>query len=48
MGILPGGSDTTVRHNTQITHIPQNNTSDKTAQTLKDTLHTMNTMQLQL
>jgi hypothetical protein len=26
-GFLPGGSDTTIRHNTQITHITQNNTT---------------------
>jgi hypothetical protein len=26
MGFLHGGSDTTIRHNTQITHITQNNT----------------------
>jgi hypothetical protein len=26
-GLLPGGSGTTIRHNTQITHTPQNNTS---------------------
>jgi hypothetical protein len=25
-GVLPGGSVTTIRHNTQITHITQNNT----------------------
>jgi hypothetical protein len=25
-GFLPGGSDTTIRHNTQIRHITQNNT----------------------
>jgi hypothetical protein len=25
-GFLPGGTDTTIRHNTQITHITQNNT----------------------
>jgi hypothetical protein len=25
-GFLPGGSGTTIRHNTQITHIKQNNT----------------------
>jgi hypothetical protein len=25
--VLPGGSGTTIRHNTQITHITQNNTS---------------------
>jgi hypothetical protein len=25
-GFLPGGSGTTIRHNTQITHITQNNT----------------------
>jgi hypothetical protein len=33
--VLPGGSDTTIRHNTQITHITQNNTphSNKTQHT---------------
>jgi hypothetical protein len=40
-GFLPGGSCTTVKHNT-------NNTAHKTTQTIKDTLHTMNTMQIQL
>jgi hypothetical protein len=39
-GFLPGGSGTTVKHNT-------NNTAHKTTQTIKDTLHTMNTMQIQ-
>jgi hypothetical protein len=29
MGFLPGGSGITIRHNTQITHITQNNTSHK-------------------
>jgi hypothetical protein len=52
-GVLPGGSGTTIRHNTQITHITQNNTphsntAHKTAQTIKDTLDTINTMQIQL
>jgi hypothetical protein len=52
MGFSPGSSDTTIRHNTQITHITQNNTSlkqnkaHKTIQALKDTLHKMNTMQI--
>jgi hypothetical protein len=34
-GVLPGGSGTTVIHNTQITHITQNNTprSNKTQHT---------------
>jgi hypothetical protein len=35
---------TTIRHNTQITHITQTNTAHKTTQTIKDTLHTMNTI----
>jgi hypothetical protein len=49
MGFLPGGNDTTIRHNTQITHITQNNTKLKrntayrTTHTIKDTLHRMNT-----
>jgi hypothetical protein len=54
-GILPGGSGTTIRHSTQIIHIAQNNTphrkqntAHKTTQTIKDTLHIMNTMQIQL
>jgi hypothetical protein len=41
-GFLPGGSGTTIRHNTQTI------TAHKTTQTIKDTLHTMNTMQIQL
>jgi hypothetical protein len=48
-GFLPDGSGTTVRHNTQ------NNTSrskktqnTKLQKTIKGTLHTMNTMQIQL
>jgi hypothetical protein len=43
-GFLPGGSGTTITHNTQITHIAKNNTprSNRTTQTKKDTLHTMN------
>jgi hypothetical protein len=53
-GFLPGGSGTTIRHNTRTTHIKQNNTTlkrniaHKTTQTIKDTRHTMNTMQIQL
>jgi hypothetical protein len=45
---------TTIRHNTQITHITQitHHTqtiiAHKTTQTIKDKLHTMNTMQIQL
>jgi hypothetical protein len=52
--VLPGGSGTTIRHNTQITHITQithhtqTNTAHKTTQTIKETLHTMNTMQMHL
>jgi hypothetical protein len=48
-GFLPGGSGTTIRHNTQITHITQNNTTikrntaHKTTHTINDTLHRMNT-----
>jgi hypothetical protein len=47
-GVLPGGSGNTIRHNTKITHITQNNTTikrntaHKTTHTIKDTLHTMN------
>jgi hypothetical protein len=54
-GFLPGGSSTTIRHITQVTHTShkithhtQKNTAHKTTQTIKDTLHTMNTMQIQL
>jgi hypothetical protein len=48
-GFLPGGSGTTIRHNTQITHHARQNTAHKTTQTIKDnTLHIMNTMQIQL
>jgi hypothetical protein len=54
-GLLPDGSDTTIRHNTQITHITQNNTlhsnrniAHKTTQTIKDTLYTMKNIQVQL
>jgi hypothetical protein len=49
-GFLPDGSVTTIRHNTQITHITQNNTTlkrntaHKTTQTIQDTLHRMNTI----
>jgi hypothetical protein len=34
-GVLPGGSGTTIRYNTQVTHITQNNTprSNKTQHT---------------
>jgi hypothetical protein len=46
---LPGGSGNAIRHNTQhkITYRTQN-IAFKTTQTIKDTLHTMNTMQIQL
>lgn len=49
-GVLPGDSDTTARHNKQITHNTQNNTPHwkKTEHTMKDTMHTMNKMQIQL
>jgi hypothetical protein len=45
-GGLPGGNGATIRHNTQITHIIQNNTlrsntAHKTSQKAKDTLHTI-------
>jgi hypothetical protein len=48
-GNLAGGSGYTVRHNKQITHITQNNTTikrnreQKTTYTIKDTLHRINT-----
>jgi hypothetical protein len=51
-GVLPGGSDTTMRHNTQVTHTTQKthhiqqNTAHKTTQAIKDTLHKMNTMKM--
>jgi hypothetical protein len=47
-GYLPGGSGNTIRHNKQITHSTQNNTTikrntaHKTTDTIKDTLHPMN------
>jgi hypothetical protein len=45
---LPGGSGITVRqHTSHKTHHTQN-TAHKTTQTIKDTLHSMNTMQVQL
>jgi hypothetical protein len=46
-GVLPGESDTSIRHNTQITHITQNNTSLK-QNTINDTVHTIKTMQIQV
>jgi hypothetical protein len=45
MGFLPDGSDTTIRHNTQITHHTQN-AAYKTTQAIKDTLYKMNAMQI--
>jgi hypothetical protein len=45
-GFLPGGSGYTIRHNKQITHITQNNTTikrntaHKTTHTIKDTAST--------
>jgi hypothetical protein len=42
-GFLPGGSGSTIRHNTQITHIPQNNTTIK-RNTAHKTTHTINTL----
>jgi hypothetical protein len=41
-GVLPGGSGT-IRHNTQITHITQNNTTIKRT-TAHKTTHTINTL----
>jgi hypothetical protein len=43
-GFLPDGSGTTIRYTTHHTQ----NTAHKTTQTIKDTLHTMDTMQIQL
>jgi hypothetical protein len=46
-GFLPGGSGNTMRHNKQITHITQNNTTIKrntahrTTHTIKDTLQSI-------
>jgi hypothetical protein len=48
-GFLSGGSVNAIRHNKQITHITQNNTTiirntaHKTTHTIKGTLHRMNT-----
>jgi hypothetical protein len=42
-GFSPGGSGTTIRHNTQTTHITQNNTTFKQNTVHKNT-HTMNTL----
>jgi hypothetical protein len=42
-GFSPGGSGTTIRHNTQITHITQNNTTIK-RNTEHKTTHTINTL----
>jgi hypothetical protein len=42
-GFLPGGSGTTIRHNKQITHITQNNTTIK-RNTAHKTTHTVNTL----
>jgi hypothetical protein len=39
----PGGSGTTIRHNTQTTHITQNNTTIKRNTVHKNT-HTINTL----
>jgi hypothetical protein len=41
--VSPGGSGTTIRHNTQTTHITQNNTTVKRNTVHKNT-HTMNTL----
>jgi chemotaxis regulatin CheY-phosphate phosphatase CheZ len=47
---LPSGSGTTRSHNTQVTLIttPKQNTTDKTSQTIKNTIRAVNTMQIQL
>jgi hypothetical protein len=42
-GFSPGGSGTTIRHKTQITHITQNNTTIK-RNTAHKTTHTINTV----
>jgi hypothetical protein len=42
-GFSPGGSGTPVRHDTQITHITQNNTTIK-RNTAHKTTHTINTL----
>jgi hypothetical protein len=48
-GSLPGGSGSTTRYNTQVTHITQNNTPPsnktpyKTTQTVKDNANTVTT-----
>jgi hypothetical protein len=47
--VLPSGTGTTTGHNTQITHTTlKQNTAHKTTQTIKDPLHTMNRIQIQL
>jgi hypothetical protein len=45
-GFLPGGCRTAIRHNTQITHITQNNTTSKqnTAQKFTHTIHALHKM----
>jgi hypothetical protein len=49
MRFLPGDSGTTIRRSTQNNTPHSNrNTAHKTTQTIKDTLHTMITMQIQL
>jgi hypothetical protein len=42
-GFSPGGSGTTIRHNTQTTHITQNNTTIK-RNTVHKNAHTINTL----
>jgi hypothetical protein len=42
-GASPGGSGTTIKHNTQTTHITQNNTTIK-RNTVHKTTHTINTL----
>jgi hypothetical protein len=46
-GILPGGSGATIRHNTQITHITQNNTSHSKRNTAHKTTQTIRTQYTQ-
>jgi hypothetical protein len=54
IGVLLGGSGTTIRQNTQIKHITQNNTprsnktGHKTTHIMKDSGQTMNKMQILL
>jgi hypothetical protein len=48
-GFSPGGSGTTIRHNTQTTHITRNNTTIKrnTAHKKRHTMNTLHRMKIQ-